>query len=187
MSKPNSGHFSGTTGDKKASSLVVLNKSKHDIMTSKLNGLDTREHPTKYKQLSSKKLKALRKKESQRTITKEEYKHKEWQRRLDNRRRKGIDSFWEMEAELINRKLPTTRNWSDSQKNDILIGKRPKFNNITMQSHHTYSVAKYPHLANIGYLIYPVTKAEHKHRWHGNNYKNSLPGIPLNPTIKEDF
>jgi hypothetical protein len=58
---------------------------------------------------------------------------------------------------------------------------------LVEKSHHTYSVAKYPHLANLGQLIYPATRNEHKNRWHGSNFKTSLPGCPMNIIIKEDF
>ena len=51
---------------------------------------------------------------------------------------------------------------------------------MTLDSHHTYSVAKYPHLANRGELIYPATKYEHRQGWHGGNMRNSLPGKPIN-------
>ncbi len=185
MSKPSSGHFKGTTGNRNATKNLSLNVDKYAIINSK--SLDLRDHPTKYKQMSSKKLKVLRQKEADRTLTKAEYKHKEWQRRLDTRRRFGIDSFWESEAERIINNYPTTRNWTAEQRADILRGNRPKYKGVSMQSHHTYSVAKYPHLANNGQLIYPVTHKEHTNRWHGGNYKNSLPGRPINYQIKEDF
>ena len=185
MSKPSSGHFKGTTGSTMSSKIRSQNYSNRAIMIPK--GIDTREHPTKYKQLNSKKLKILREKEEARTITKYEYKRKEWQKRLNTRRKAGIDSFWEHEVERIINNQPTTRNWSASQIADILKGKRPRYKGVSMQSHHTYSVAKYPHLANIGSLIYPVTRDEHTNRWHARNFKKSLPGRPLNPNSKEEF
>jgi hypothetical protein len=185
MSKPSSGHFSGTTGSKNTSKNLSRNNDRSVIITPK--GLDLREHPTKYKQMSSKKLKKLREKEANRTLTKAEYKHKEWQRRLNIRRKEGIDNFWEHEVERIANNRPTTRNWSAEQRADILIGKRPQYKGESMQSHHTYSVAKYPHLANLGQFIYPATRNEHKNRWHGRNFKTSLPGRPMNINIKEDF
>ena len=185
MSKPSSGHFSGTTGSRNASKNLSRNNDRSVIITPK--GLDLREHPTKYKQTSSKKLKALRDKQDNRTLTKEEYKHKEWQRRLSARRKAGIDSFWDRERELISLNLPPTRNWSAEQRSDILNHKRPKYNGKSMQSHHTYSVAKYPHLANQGSLIYPVTIYEHTNRWHYKGTKNCLPGRPNNYKAKEQF
>ena len=91
MSKPSSGHFSGTTGSKNTSKNLSQNNDKSVIITPK--GLDLREHPTKYKQMSSKKHKILREKEANRTLTKAEYRYKEWQRRLNTRRKEGIDNF----------------------------------------------------------------------------------------------
>ncbi|MBR2750990.1 MAG: hypothetical protein IKD90_07655 [Clostridiales bacterium] len=177
MSKPCSGHFSGTTGSRNASKNLSRNTDSNDIISPK--GLDLREHPTKYKQMSSKKLKALREKEANRTLTKEEYKHKEWQRRLTARRKEAITQFWKKERRLIKLNLPTTRNWSAAQRQEILSGKQPKYKGKTMASHNMYSVAKYPHLANRKELIYPVTFYEHVYGWHGGNTKNSLPGIPI--------
>ena len=182
MSKSSSGHFTGTTGSKKASKNHSHKVSEHGIIVS--NGLDLREHPSKYKQMSYKKLKILNEKEANRTLTKEEYKRKEWQRRLSARRRKGIKDFWKRECSLIRHDLPTTRNWSKEQQQEILSSKQPKYNGKTLASHHTYSVAKFPHLANRGELIYPVTTYEHIQGWHGGNTKNSLPGIPIKE-IKE--
>ncbi len=177
MSKPSSGHFKGTTGHKIASLISSTNNNKDDII--KEDKLDYREHPTKYKQMSSKKLKKLREKEDKRTLTKSEYKHKEWQRRLTNRRNEAIREFWKNERRLIKNNLPTTRNWSAEQRKDILAGKRPKFNGKAIASHHTYSVSKYPHLSNRKELIFPATFYEHVYGWHGGNTRNSLPGVPI--------
>ena len=185
MSKPSSGHFSGTTGSIVNSKNLSQKSDSHAIIASK--GIDTKEHPTKYKQLGSKKRKVLREKAKNRTITKEEYKRLHWQQRIDSRRKAGIEAFWAREKELILRNLPTTRNWSSQQRTDILNDKRPKYKGVTIQSHHTYSVAKYPHLANNGSLIYPATLYEHTNRWHARDFKTSLPGRPANYQIKEDF
>ena len=185
MSKPTSGYFSGTTGDKSASKNLSRKNDSNDIIIPK--GFEYTEHPTKYKQMSSKKRKELREKVHMRTITKAEYKRLNWQKRLDNRRKAGIDSFWDMERDRISRNLPTTRNWSAEQIVDILNHKIPKYYGKPMQSHHTYSVSKYPHLANRGDLIYPVTIYEHINRWHYKGTKNSLPGMPNNYAAKEQF
>ena len=69
---------------------------------------------------------------------------------------------------------------NDDKNATIIGGERPKFRGRTMESHHTYSVAKYPHLANRGDLIYPATHLEHFVGWHGKSYRNSKPGIPIN-------
>ena len=67
MSKSNSGHFNGTGGAKLSGyALRTYSKStkpsESDIIASRVKGLDLREHPSKYKQLSSKKMTALHKK-----------------------------------------------------------------------------------------------------------------------------
>ena len=182
MSKPCSGHFKGTNGFNSLRNKTSTNTNEYATM-----GLDLRAHPSKYKQFNSKKRKEYKAKEASRTLTREEFKRKEWQRRLNIRRKAGIDSFWDHEKYLIANNLHTTRNWSASQRLDILNNKRPKYKNVTMQSHHIYSVAAYPHLANKGSLIYPATHHEHLHRWHGGNYHTSSPGKPINHSIKEDF
>jgi len=64
MSKPSSGHFKGTTGIRNSS---AQSDEKNDIIESKKK-TEFVEHPTKYKQLSSKKLKMLREKAKNRTI-----------------------------------------------------------------------------------------------------------------------
>ena len=115
MSKPSSGHFNGTTGKRIAQGISSTVSKKRDIIAKKKSSLDLREHPTKYKQMSSKKLKKLREKETNRTITKEEYKHNEWQKRLTKRRNKAIEDFWKEERRKIRNGLPTTRNWSAQQ------------------------------------------------------------------------
>ena len=185
MSKPSSGYFSGTSGSKNTLRNLSQNNDKNDIITPK--GLDLRAHPTKYKQTNSKKRKALQEKTQLRTISKAEYKRLNWQKRLDTRRKAGIDSFWDSERDRISRNLPTTRKWSAEQRADILNHKMPKYNGKSMHSHHTYSVAKYPRLANQGSLIYPVTPYEHTNRWHYKGSKNSLPGRPNNYNAKEQF
>lgn len=37
-------------------------------------------------------------------------------------------------------------------------------------------MSQYPHLANKGEVIYPITLNEHFNGWHGGNFKNSLSG-----------
>lgn len=74
---------------------------------------------------------------------------------------------------------PLTRNWTEDQIRDILNGITPTYNGKTIQDHHTYSVSQYPHLANKGEVIYPVTQNEHFKGWHGGCFKKSLPGEPI--------
>lgn len=178
MAKPSSGHFSGTAGSKNAYKNLSRNIDRDAIILPR--DFDLRKHPAKYKQMSSKKLKVLRQKEANRTLTKEEYKHKEWQRRLAVRRNKAIKDFWAIERIRILNNLPTTRNWSAEQRQAILMKQRPKYKGRSLESHHTYSVAKYPHLSNRYELIYPATHNEHLNGYHGGNYRNSLPGKPIN-------
>lgn len=185
MSKPSSGHFSGTAGSKNPSRNIAQNQSNNAIISSRR--LDTREHPTKYRQLSSKKLRALREKAKSRTITKSEYAHLNWQTRLTKRRKEGVKAFWDREKYLITHNLPTTRNWSANQRAAIINHKQPKYRGITMHSHHTFSVSKYPHLANHESIIYPVTRNEHINRWHNRNFRKSLSGKPININFKEEF
>lgn len=181
MSKPQSGLFKNTTGYSHGKVFMNHNLDLNDIahMSDSGDNFDRREHPIPYKELSSKKLGQFREKELRRTLTKDEYKHKEWNRRFNNRKARGINAFWRKERQRILHGLPTIRNWSASQIRDILDKKRPRYKNQAMQSHHTYSAAKFPHLADKGNLIYPATPYEHRHSWHGGNYKQSLPGRPF--------
>jgi len=47
MSKPSSGHFSGTTGAKNAYNNAMSNRSVSDIIAERTSSLDLREHPIK--------------------------------------------------------------------------------------------------------------------------------------------
>ena len=170
MSKPPSGLFHGTTGEKE------LFGNAEELIAIRSVGLDLREHPLLRKQLSGTQRKAINEKIAARTATREEYKHREWQRRLDARRRKGVDAFWDQEIARLESGFPGTRNWSDEQRKAILAGKKPKYHGKTLEAHHTYSVKRYPHLANSPQVIYPATHLEHLQGWHGGNPKKSLPG-----------
>ena len=188
MSKSNSGHFSGTAGARlsgytRNSHSKVTKLSESDIIASRVKGLDLREHPYKYKQLFSKNMAELRKKKQDRTMTQREYKMYESNKRLSARRDKGVKDFWRKERKRIINGTPTTREWTPQQMHDILHYKKPKHNGKTMQAHHTYSVSKYPHLADRGEVLFPATFKEHLYGWHGGNFKNSLPGKPIN-TLK---
>jgi hypothetical protein len=154
-----------------------------DVIAKRVKDFDLSEHPIPYKQLSSKKMKALKLKVENRTITKEEYKSYIWNKKFAKRRDKGVVEYWKQERIRISNGENPTRNWPSNQIEDILIKKRPKFNGQTLQGHHTYSAAKYPHLANKGEVIYPLTYREHFYGWHGGNYKNSSPGKPIKEII----
>lgn len=185
MSKSNSGLFVNTIGAKLSRYTlsmhpIITKHSESDIIAIRVKGLDLHEHPYKYEQLSSKKMTALRKKKQTRTMTKQEYKLYNSNKRLSARRNKGIKKFWRQERSRLINGTPPSRKWTPQQKHDILNKKKPKENGKTLHAHHSYSVSRYPHLANHGEVIFPATFKEHLYGWHGGIFKNSLPGIPIN-------
>ena len=159
------------------------NQSPKEIMAERTKGLDTREHPSKYKQISAKEKSRLESKVRDRTITKDEYKKLEWNKKISARRQDAVNEFWDQEQIRLQKGENGTRNWSPQQKADILNGKRPTYNGKTIQGHHTYSVSKYPHLSGNSEVIYPATFNEHLKGWHGGNFRNSLPGEPIKTII----
>lgn len=177
MSKPNSGHFSGTTGAKKVSNSIMSNQFESDIIFERTNGLDLTAHPVK--NFSSTSLKTIKSKLNKRTASKEEYRKYNQNKRLSKRRSLGVEAFWKQERKRLKNNQTPTRNWSKEQRETILAGNRPKFNGKTMQGHHMFSVSTHPHLANKGNIIFPATYNEHKNGFHGGNFKNSLPGKPI--------
>ena len=170
MSKPASGLFHGTKGE------IAFRGDAEATIASRVAGLDLREHPTPYKQLSSKQRRSIAQKVSRRTATAEEYKRYMWDKRFGKRRRDGVKNFWKQERNRLERGEKGTRQWTSEQRAAILSGKAAKFKGATLQGHHTYSASKYPHLANQGAVIYPATRTEHLKGWHGGSYKNSKPG-----------
>lgn len=185
MSKPSSGHFQGTAGSNHSGSASFTNYSASDIIAERVKGMDLRPHPTKYKQPSLQRLKKLRAKERNQTITKQEYKLLDWSRRFSRRRERGRDTFWDEECERIRKGLRPTRNWSSEQRKDILNKKRPRYKGKTLEAHHAYPASMYPHLADKHEVIYPVTHSEHLHGWHGSSYRKAIPGKPIKK--KSDF
>ena len=177
MSKPSSGHFSGTTGAKIAYNNIMSNRPSSDIIAERVSGLDLKEHPVKSR--SKTPLKTINKKIHNRTATKAEYKKYYQDRRLKERRKNAVKDFWDDERERLIHQRPATRKWTKEQRDAILSGQRPKHNGRTIQGHHTYSVSKYPHLAGKSAVIYPATFNEHLNGWHGGNFKNSRPGRPI--------
>ena len=159
------------------------NQSPKEIMAERTKDLDTREHPSKYKQISAKEKSRLESKVRDRTITKDEYKKLEWNKKISARRQDAVNEFWDQEQIRLQKGENGTRNWSPQQKADILNGKRPTYNGKTIQGHHTYSVSKYPHLSGNSEVIYPATFNEHLKGWHGGNFRNSLPGEPIKTII----
>ena len=150
-----------------------------NTISERTKGLDLKEHPSVHRQLSSKKMKALEKKVESRQATKEEYKEYQWNVRFRERRKKGVKRFWRQERERLLRGERGTRNWSKEQRAAIIRGETPKFNGFYIIGHHSYSAAKYPHLADKGEIIYPATSREHFRGWHGGNYQKSLAGKPI--------
>jgi hypothetical protein len=161
-------------------------KNEADIIAERAKNLDLTPRETPYKIMSSKKMKILNEKVKNRTITQEEWKQLQWNKRFKRRRDRGVDNFWEQEKVRVMNGNPT-RNWTLEQIKDILNGNIPKHNGDPIIGHHAYSASKYPQLADKGEIIYPVTFREHLYRWHGGNYRDSLPGRPINDSIPNDF
>ncbi|BCE06637.1 T7SS effector LXG polymorphic toxin [Bacillus paralicheniformis] len=154
-------------------------KKAETVIAERVKNFDLAEHPVQFKQVGVKKLKELKSKIDNRTITREEYKVYTWNKKFAAKRDKGVKAFWKQEkTRILNGEAPT-RNWSKEQAQDILKNKRPKYEGKTMQGHHSYSASKFPHLSDKGEVIYPATIREHLYGWHGGNYKNSLPGKPI--------
>lgn len=170
MSKPPSGLFKGTKG------IDDFFGNAETVISERVKGLDLTPHPIQMKQLSSKKMAKLKSKINSRKATREEYSLYMWNKRFKMRRDKGVNSFWYDEESRLRSGQQGTRNWSSEQVKAILNGDRPKYDYQTMQGHHTYSAKEFPHLANEGAVIYPVTKLEHLKGWHGGNYRKSKPG-----------
>ena len=160
-------------------------RTPESIISERTKGLDLEPHPTTQKQLSQKRMRELKQKIDDRTITREEYEQYDWNRRFSKRRRDGVDLFWLDERKRLMNGEAGSRAWTSSQRQDIIDGKKPTYNGKTLQGHHTYSASQYPHLANRPEVIFPATFNEHFYGWHGGNWKMSLPGERINPI--EDF
>ncbi|WP_077618272.1 pre-toxin TG domain-containing protein [Bacillus sinesaloumensis] len=156
-------------------------KEAKDLIAERTEGLDLKEHPTTTKQMSSNKMKELKDKIDNRTITKQEYADYIWNKKFAKRRDKGVKEYWYQEQQRLLNNESLTRNWSQEQIKDILSGKTPKYDGKPIAGHHSYSASKYPHLADRGEIIYPVTFNEHLKGWHGGNWRNSIPGEPIIP------
>ena len=72
---------------------VDYNQSPKEIMAERTKGLDTREHSSKYKQISAKEKARLKVKIRNRTITKDEYKTLRWNEKMATKRRNGVNKF----------------------------------------------------------------------------------------------
>lgn len=181
MSKGNSGLFHGTIGDD------FPNVLDSDIIAKRTAKFDLKEHPRKIKTLSLKQKRMIKEKIKNRTASMKEYKMLKSDERFAKRRKKGVAEFWKQEKKRIKKGEKTTREWNDKQKHAILNNKRPKFNHRSLSGHHTFSASKYPHLADKGEVIFPVTFDEHLYGWHGGNFKNSSPGKPIRYSKKHNF
>lgn len=178
MSKPPSGLFHGTKGD------IAFRGDAESVIASRVAGLDLKEHPTTQRQLSAKARRSLAQKIRHRTATREEYERYMWDKRFAKRRRAGVKLFWKQERNRLERGESGTRDWNAEQRQAILSGKTPRHHGKPIQAHHTYSAIRFPHLANLGEVVYPATHFEHLVGWHGGTYKKSRPGRRIRP-IKE--
>ncbi|MGM0817221.1 MAG: T7SS effector LXG polymorphic toxin [Bacillota bacterium] len=142
---------------------------------------------TPYKSLNRSQQKKIKEKIENRTVTKEEYKRYQWDRRFSKRRATGVTEFWKQEKKRILDGESTTRNWTIEQKQEILKSKKPQYNGKSIIGHHIYNAMNYPHICNRGELIYPVTSREHLKGWHGGSYSKNAPGRPVNPNYLEEF
>ncbi|WP_155762171.1 T7SS effector LXG polymorphic toxin [Bacillus safensis] len=149
--------------------------------------LDLSTKVTPYKSLSRNQQKKIKEKIENRTVTKEEYKRYQWDKRFSKRRAAGVTEFWKQEKKRILDGESTTRNWTNEQKQEILKSKKPQYNGKSIIGHHTYNAMNYPHISNRGELIYPVTGREHLKGWHGGSYSKNAPGRPVNPDYLEEF
>ncbi len=181
MSKSTSGLFKNTKGFR---SFIQNNYTPEEIIAHRAQNLDKKAHPLKYKILSKKSISLLMQKIEDRNITKAEYILLQSNIRLADRRTRGVINFWKEEAKRIKHGAPTSRDWSEKQKNAILHREKPKYKGKIIYAHHTYSVKNYPHLADKHEIIYPATFKEHLLGWHGGNFKRSHAGRQIK-IIKE--
>ncbi|WP_232097391.1 polymorphic toxin-type HINT domain-containing protein [Gimesia maris] len=142
---------------------------------------------TPFQPLSKSQRTALKSKLDDRTITQQEFKHLEWDRRFANRRATGVRRFWASERVRLRAGEPGTRAWTPEQAEAILAGRKPQFNGETLEGHHLFNALDHPHIANESWNIYPATRTEHFQRWHGGNWQNDTFGQPLNPLFFEEF
>lgn len=144
-------------------------------------------YKTPYSPVTKSQRAVLKSKLKQRTITKEEYKRLDWDRRFANKRAKGVSRFWADERARLKMGEPGTRNWTAEQQADILANKTPTFKGEAIQGHHKYNALDHPQLASDPKNIYPATRAEHFERWHGGNWRNDSFGKPLKIDYPEEF
>ncbi|NRT43429.1 RHS repeat-associated protein [Clostridium beijerinckii] len=165
--------------------IPVNNKKNGFIDMSDMSDIPKIETP--YKPLTPKQKGILNKNLKNRTITKDEYRQLQWDRRFSNRRNRGVDRFWSSERKRLNSGMEGTRNYDSQQIEDIKNSKTPTFNGEPMEGHHKYNALDYPQIADNPNNIYPATNNEHFNRWHGGNWQNDTSGVPNNPNYKEEF
>ncbi|MCB1051251.1 MAG: hypothetical protein H6510_12360 [Acidobacteria bacterium] len=125
----------------------------------------------------------LEAKVASRTITKAQWEHLRWQKRLTQRRQEGINAFWARERQQLSQGLPGPRNWNEVAREAILAGGQP----LGIFSHQKFSVSHYPQLANDPMNILPVTFFEHFQNSHGGNWRNASHGVPIRPNLPDSF
>ncbi|MGZ9708608.1 PAAR domain-containing protein [Pseudomonas sp. GNP013] len=144
-------------------------------------------HKVPYSPVTKTQRAALKTKLENRTLSKDEYKRLDWDRRFANKRAKGVSRFWSDERTKLKLGESGTRKWSPEQKADILSGKTPKYNGESIQGHHKYNALDHPQLASDPKNIYPATRTEHFERWHGGSWRNDSFGEPVNFKYPEEF
>lgn len=159
---------------------ISRTKTPEQVIADRTQAFDLNSYPQKYPQLSAKKMKELKTKVNNRTITQAEYKQYTWNQDINSKRKLAVKDFWNQERIRVLQSNPT-REWLPEQTTDILKGNTAKYNGKALQGHHTYSVSKHPHLADAHEIIYPATFDEHFYGWHDGNWKNSIPGQMINP------
>lgn len=152
-----------------------------------LAGCGVPQYDTPYQPLTPQQRRAIQNRVDSRQATRDEYQHLQWDRRFSNRRNRGVNRFWSQERRALRAGRPGTRNWSPQQRADILAGRTPTFDGSSMEGHHRYNALDHPQIADDPGNIYPVTRNEHQHRWHGGNWQNDTYGSPNNPNSPEEF
>ena len=145
------------------------------------------QYSTPFQPLTPSQRSAIQARIDARTATRAEYQHLNWDRRFSNRRNRGVSRFWAQERRALRAGGPGTRDWSPQQRNDIIAGRTPTFDGQPIEGHHKYNALDHPQLADDPSNIYPATRNEHQHRWHGGNWQNDTYGVPNNPNYPEDF
>jgi len=155
-----------------------------DYVAEMTSPLSNRRNPT----LSQKAVDEAKAKAQARTLTQEEYRSIQSDKRFSERRREGVRQMWVEERARLMRGEPGTRDWSPQQRQDILNRKTPLGpDGKPMEGHHMYSAQEYPKLADNPRNMVGTTKNEHVNRWHGGDTRIPTHGAPRNPKVPNDF